>query len=50
MFLAGMAAVNRALAEQADKKSEDLANLNEQLQQEKTQPGRRYRKRKILLL
>ena len=37
MFLAGMAAANRALAEQADRKSEYLADLNEQLQKEKTQ-------------
>lgn len=39
MFLAGMAAVNRALAEQADRKSEYFADLKKQLQQEKTQPG-----------
>ena len=39
LFLAGMITVNGALAEQADQKSEYLADLKKQMQQEKTQPG-----------
>ena len=39
LFLTGMITVNGALAEQADQKSEYLADLKKQMQQEKTQPG-----------
>ena len=50
MFLAGMAAVNRALAEQADRKSEYLADLNEQLQAGKNSAGGDDREEGVLLL